>query len=265
MNKTMKSMLVVAGFVTAAPAMAATTWTFSDKNEGSGNDNTLTYAAGGVDVTASAWSNTSSASSGPSNTLLNTAHLGSYGGGLGVRNRDNSNSRGDPGENSSPEHAMDNENRFDSILLTFENAVSLSSIGNGYYPQDSDMSVLAYIGSSQPPALLGKTYASLVSDGWTHIGDLSNVGSGKSVSTSVYSSYWLIGAYNPVFDSSKSWSTGNDYMKLKTVVASVCTATGGASGGVCGGQPGTGVSEPGSLALAGLGLLGVIGLRRRQH
>lgn len=262
MNKMLKGMLVLAGLVAAAPAMAATTWTFSDRSEGSSNGNTLTYSAGGVDVTASAWANTSG---GSSNTLLDTAHLGSYGGGLGVRNRDNSSSKGDPGENSSPEHAMDNENRFDSILLKFDEAVSISSIGNGYYPDDSDMSVLAYIGNSQTPSLLGKTYAGLVSDGWSHIGDLANVGSGASVSTSVYSSYWLIGAYNPVFDSSKTWSTGNDYMKLKTVVASVCTATGGATGGVCGGQPGTGVSEPGSLALAGLGLLGVIGLRRRQH
>lgn len=263
MNKILNGMLVVAGLMAMAPAMAATTWTFSDKSEGSSNGNTLTYSSSGMNVTASAWADTSNGSDG-SNTVLNTAHLGSYGGGLGVRNRDNSNYRGDPGENSSPEHAMDNENRFDSILLKFDEAVSISSIGNGYYPNDSDMSILAYIGTSPSPTLLGKTYAGLVIDGWTHIGDLSDVRSGKSVSTSIYSSYWLIGAYNPVFDSSKTWTTGNDYMKLKTVVASVCMA-GGASGGVCGGQPGTGVSEPGSLALAGLGLLGVIGLRRRQH
>ncbi|MCB1953831.1 MAG: PEP-CTERM sorting domain-containing protein, partial [Rhodocyclaceae bacterium] len=52
--------------------------------------------------------------------------------------------------------------------------------------------------------------------------------------------------------------------KLYAVKGSICTAAGGASGGVCGGTPGTGVPEPGSLALAGLGLLGVIGLRRRR-
>ena len=100
MKKVLTGMLAVAGLMAVAPAMAASTWTFSNRNDASGNGNTETYTSGGVSVTASAWANTV----GSSNTLLETAHLGSYGGGLGVTNRDKNS--GDSGEGSDPEHGL---------------------------------------------------------------------------------------------------------------------------------------------------------------
>ena len=264
MRKVLKGMLVVAGLAVVAPAMAATTWTFSDRNEGSSNvyNNTLDYSAGGVTVTASAWANTG----GGSNTLLETAHLGSYSGGLGVKNRDVNS--GDPGEGVNPEHAADNDDRYDSILLSFSEAVNLTHVQNGWYSGDSDLTVAAFIGASVPPVLAGKSYSDLVNGGWVNIASVSNPGTSLASTndTTTYSSYWLIGAFNPAFDSANSgWTGKKDYVKLYAAKGTICTAPGGASGGVCGGQPGTGVSEPGSLALAGLGLLGVMGLRRRQH
>ncbi|MCB1940073.1 MAG: hypothetical protein KDE64_12865, partial [Rhodocyclaceae bacterium] len=133
----MKKILIVAlasaGVLTAAPTMAASTWTFTNGSNsgGSNNGNVRTYSSDGVQVQATAWANTG----GSSNTVLEDAYLAQYSTGLGVHNRDAGN--GDSGEGSSPEHAMDNDQRYDSVLLSFSQAVNLTHVKNDYYSGDS--------------------------------------------------------------------------------------------------------------------------------
>ncbi|WP_227815683.1 exosortase-dependent surface protein XDP1 [Nitrogeniibacter aestuarii] len=249
--------------VMAGPAMAATEWNFSGDNNNATWANTRSFTSNGITVTASAWANTS----GTANQQLETAYLSAYGSsGLGVINRDGySSSSSDKDYNDvigdGQEHSMDNDQRYDSILLSFSEAVNVAGLRNGWYSGDSDLSVMAYLGAGAP-SLSGLTYSNLTSNGWVGIADLSDVGtSWGATNSTTFSSYWLVGAFNPAFNGNTSWSTGNDMVKLAAVSANVCTGV--VSNGTCG-QQSTGVPEPGSLALAGLGLLGVLGMRRRR-
>ena len=68
---------------------------------------------------------------------------------------------------------------------------------------DSDLTVLAYVGTGTPNlATPAKTYQSLVDTyNWqfiTHLPDVSQNGGVASFSTSTYSKYWLIGTYIPL-------------------------------------------------------------------
>lgn len=77
---------------------------------------------------------------------------------------------------------------------------------------------------------------------------------------SVYSSYWLIGAYNPLAAgysgspgvASNLFGIGNDNIKLASVT------------GVVKPPSDQKVPEPGSMALFGVALVGLFGLRRQQ-
>ena len=158
----------------------------------------------------------------------------------------------------SPNHAVDNEGGdFDMLLLSFDEAVKLLSLDLGWISGDSDISLLAFNGSSfNTSSLLGKKWEDLIGNGWQSAGNYYNVdygsNSGNVNSTGITSQYWLVGAYNDKLGgftgSNKNLSSGNDYFKVKGVSVE---------------RPPVNVPEPGALMLLALGLIG-LGVARRR-
>ncbi len=232
---------------------SAATWTFN---------NTVSNTQNGVTATASAWANTV----GSANVLLESAYLTTWGSsGLGVKNKDSS--AGDTNEGSDPEHAIDNDQRKDSVLFSFAgDKVNLSQTYFGWVSSssgygDSDFSVYAFTGAGSAD-LAGVTYtdAGMAGAGWTLIGHHNGGGSAgwKTINASdIYSSYWLIGANAGANDSKK------DAFKMLKVAGTSCADN--PQGNGCGYTPPGGVPEPGTLLLMGAGLLGMTRLVRRQR
>lgn len=203
---------------------------------------------GGPSVTVTGWSGTNSGSA------LAQGYIESWNG-VGVQYS---------GESSaSPNHAMDNKDKFESVLLDFGADVQLDSVGLGWvYNNDSrrsDFFVLAYTGTTAFSGdLTGKSYSDLLSlgSGWTLVGNYGGSGQGGYTLSpgATYSSFWLIGA-GAVSGTSVGYGSNNyyDYMKVASVGGSAKPPSHDNK-----------VPEPGSLALAGLGALGLIGMRRRK-
>lgn len=206
---------VLSGLSLTNPASAEIKWQTDSSAgcSGSSYGNNCNFSAAGVSLNANAWSNTV----GTTNTQIESAYLGVYSGGLGVTNRDACTApcTNDAGENTSPEHAMDNNGRFDSILFSFSSKVALSKVEIGYRATDSDIFVLAYVGSGAP-VLSGGTYANLqASADWVKIGNYADLATNtpKTINSgNTASSYWLIGTYNAVFGG--TLTSGDDHVKL---------------------------------------------------
>lgn len=222
-----------------AGSAGATTWTYSS---------TSPVSAGGLSATASA------ISAANATTASITATTAYYGGGLGVTTT---------GETTtSPQHAIDNNGAIESVLFTFSDGVAgasytekvnLSAVNFGWISGDSDFSVYAYTGAGAGNPI-GLTYTNLTGNGWTLIGHYNKASTGThSITNSIYSSYWLVGAYNGV---GGSLDTADDYFKLKSLVGTACPPSGTPPG--CSGiTPPSGVPEPGTLLLMSAGLFGL--------
>lgn len=260
-----KIVLFAVLFGASLPAAAAYSWAFDSGAGKCSVPNTTTTSctvtSTGPTVTATMYSNTNGSGSNADLYTLETGYMGVYSGGIGEHNRDgcSSGSTCDVGDlySAAPEHAIDNNQRYDSVLLNFASSVKLNSMSIGWKGTDSDMTVLAYTGTGTCTAtgtcsssLAGKKYADLTSFGWSLIGHYGNVAVDAATGINagnVNSKFWLIGAFNPLVNGSTLGWGRDDAVKLKSIVADVPTS----------------VPEPASLALVGLGLAAISRLRRR--
>lgn len=267
----------------AFSAHAVDTWTYTGV---SGNAGTDTTTSGNSLTTTGAFVTNNGTNGVTGNWSTNTvgtpsAALQWYsGGGLGM---------GSDGTGT-PNHALDNNGSYtEGVLLSFSTSVMLTGIDLGYISGDADISVFRYTGSVAPTLDgTGGSLTSMTSKGWQLVGNYANLTQDNSAplaynlingatdaketpadnpntviptasSSSVGSSWWLITAYNTAYGTGTGLTQGDDYFKLLAVAGTNC-GTGNTK--ACG--PTNKAPEPGSLALMGLSLFGLVEVRRRK-
>lgn len=270
MNTCLRFLYATIAAIVAGSASAGDVWILGGTNASPG------IAVGGYANTgAGSTADTQVIENQPITASSSTTNMWWYSGGWGINNKDGcsagTNCDATDLWSDAPEHAIDNQQRYEMALLSFGSTVKvqLQTLTFGYTSGDADVTVMAYTGAAPfdpSTKLAGLTFAGLTAAGWTTVGNYSGTSATKTVNegaTKYSSSYWLVGAYNNLVGGAcfrgsdgKSSSTycdaGNDYVKLYSV------------GGIkTDYDPPPGVPEPGTLALFGAALLGMIGLRRR--
>ncbi|MGH8682540.1 MAG: exosortase-dependent surface protein XDP1 [Burkholderiales bacterium] len=247
-----KALVTIAAMALSAPAAAfITTHLFDGAGGCSGGGygtRTCTNSDGTVKATAHAFTGD------PSNTVVEGAFLGVYGGGLGVT-YDGSDPKEDTG---SPQHAMDNDGKFEFILIDFGmgNSRILDKVVTGWVDVDADITVLAHSGAGVANPN-NQNITGLTTNGWSLVGHYNGTSADSQAidvnAGNASSRYWLIGAYDPEFVPGPGQTTGSpskdkyDYLKVYAIKWD---------------KP-SDAAEPATLLLLTAGLLAWLSSRRR--
>ncbi|MFM9917256.1 MAG: exosortase-dependent surface protein XDP1 [Rhizobacter sp.] len=290
---------LAAGLVMSGSALAQSTWniysasggcTQNATNSGTFNNSWGCSGTGsaGTAVTASAWSSDRGAGA---NALSGTGFASSYmsaqgNSGFGAA------SRTEGIGVSSPDHSFDSYNpgTMDALLLDFgATSVILDKIGIGWTNGDADITVMRWTGPAAPTrtagasTLVGDGEQNLTSNlynpatpgiaGWQLVGSYADLaadssapfgGFARSTGATQASSWWLISTFNTALNGNSNsclsatgtattCDAGQDSFKLNYIATKNPTPPSGGK-----------VPEPGSLALAGIALASVFGMRRRS-
>lgn len=249
----LKQLFALAILASSSSVLASThTADFSAVNSANTSYSFFDYSVDGVDVHVTAWSDTANVSGdGAGDNTIRDANLVRYGSGWGMINDDEGGGQ--------PEHSMDNMGYsvdYDMILVSFSEAVTLTGANFSwlYNSLQSEISVAA-ISGALANGLNGSTWQNVVSDAgnmWSDSSHVSNYYAGISAGQTA-SQYWLVGAYNSIFNTNFNGGTANnDGVKLSSLDFTIAP------------PPSTEVAEPQTALVMALGL-GVLMLRRRKQ
>ena len=176
-----------------------------------------------------------------------------YGEGLGM------NSGTDSG---SPYHAIDNNGTTEGLLMQFGSDFALKQLSSGWVYGDADVSVLRYTGATAPVMGASRVNNLLAVPGWELVGNFSSLTPTTPLSfnqSGLAASWWFVSAYNMDYtgnNAGANFGNGNDYFKLQ--------GFGGDFAPVKPPAPPAKVSEPATLGLLSIAMLGLVAGRRKS-
>ncbi|WP_088285252.1 exosortase-dependent surface protein XDP1 [Ideonella sp. A 288] len=168
------------------------------------------------------------------------------------------------------QHGLDNITNKEAVVLKFDSSVILNQVKLGYVQSgfDSDVTLLRWNGAATGPNMASMTPGNLIASGWELVGSYADIGTTTKsfTNTTKGSSWWLISAFNSTYGGAATTALTNsdDYFKLASVAGTKCISSGTVNCGSSGGGNTGVVSEPASLALVALALVGAYGSRRRK-